>query len=883
MYSFAQQVLVALSSIFLFLKRNLILALYPNKLIQVLFFFYLLSILSPIWAMDEDEDVLPCPSSFVQLHPLRTNSSGQTYITFEIEGEPQIIPLIPSAPSYNYTSLLSVPDSAPDPNDASAWVEAIQNWANNSYATPVKNYRFVYDGKMYKLADILPNAPRYAYNLDFHCEDDTAEHVTVMSAVPFFMDGSTKVPLTQCSSMFRLLHLASSRQVLENKDILFYDGRMLYKPDAQSASYECPPVRGIPQLEKSRLISDNTPDYSSTGCELGCLALTATTIPEGDHVPSSVFYQKRESDQDTESPFIYSDGQGLFMTRRIKSVCSAEGNDDIKYLFDYVLPTSHKFQLKEDCKLSSSAQIQPGFLPKGLYEWRGDGWVAVDRTFNRIAVQSYQIQSPASQTTCFLDVIFDPSISNTQVIEDTLQAPYLTVLNFSKRVFRDADQSGLDSVLRKLTNLEYLTLNSNGILGCFSYVNTFANTLTGLTDLKLHNNLLHILPPAFGNLIRLTSLDLSENELVDLPVEFGNLTRLKNLNLANNLLKLLPPAFGNLISLTSLDLSENQLVDLPVEFGNLTELRNLNLANNLLKILPPAFGNLTKLSVLFLGQNELTSLPVEFGNLTSLTFLYLSQNQLSELPATIGNLTELIAFGVSNNNLQCLPSGYSGLINLETLNLHHNQLASFPPNFGNLAKLTDLDLSDNKLSSFPAGFGNLTRLTTFSFHNNQLTSLTPKFGSLTTLTDLELSGNDLKLLPTSFGNLTGLTTLKLEAVRLLELPIEFGNLTGLMLLDLDNNDLQRLPVAFVNLTRLERLYFKGNDLRFLPAGFDKLTKLTCLDLDHNNQLMVLHSELESISKLALTALGLPYDTLTTLPNEYATYLDSLRLGSSFTQ
>lgn len=84
---------------------------------------------------------------------------------------------------------------------------------------------------------------------------------------------------------------------------------------------------------------------------------------------------------------------------------------------------------------------------------------------------------------------------------------------------------------------------------------------TFLTELRLSNNFLSVLPSGIGQLRSLAFLDLSNNQLEELPSEMGWLTNLRELLLFNNNIQDFPSEFGYLYQLENFGIDGNPLND----------------------------------------------------------------------------------------------------------------------------------------------------------------------------------------------------------------------------------------------------------------------------------------------------------------------------------
>ena len=211
------------------------------------------------------------------------------------------------------------------------------------------------------------------------------------------------------------------------------------------------------------------------------------------------------------------------------------------------------------------------------------------------------------------------------------------------------------------------------------------------------------IPDFLGNLTNLEWLSLDTNDLTGpIPAALGRLTNLETLYLGyNGLTGPIPDFLGSLTSLESLDLYSNNLTGpIPDFLGNLTNLEYLSLGGNgLTGPIPDFLGNLTNLENLYLGGNGLTGpIPDFLGNLTNLEWLSLGGTDLTgPIPAALGDLTNLVYLGLSHNELTGrIPESLGNLTNLETLVLSRNDLTgTIPESLGNLTNLEWLTLDRN--------------------------------------------------------------------------------------------------------------------------------------------------------------------------------------------
>ena len=352
------------------------------------------------------------------------------------------------------------------------------------------------------------------------------------------------------------------------------------------------------------------------------------------------------------------------------------------------------------------------------------------------------------------------------------------------------------------------------------------NSSGEVTGLSLAaNNLLGVLPPDIGQLIKLNRLSLGGNQLTgSIPPELGQLYNLTVLYLGENRLTgSIPPKLGQLHNLATLFLGGNQLTgSIPPELGQLQNLTELSLGGNQLTgSIPPELGQLHNLENLNLNFTRLTgSIPPELVQLGALEKLGIQGTSISgPIPTEIGQLGNLEWLGLDFNQLSGpIPTEIGQLGNLKTLQLSKNQLSGpIPLEIGQLGNLEILHLTNNQLTGpVPSEIGQLGNLVILQLSNNQLSGPIPlEISQLGNLERLWLANNQLTgLIPPELGQLGNLEQLRLSYNRIRgNIPRTFGGLVGLKSLGLtDNADMSGvLPPTLTNLD-LEELLLGGTQL-----------------------------------------------------------------------
>jgi Protein kinase domain/Leucine rich repeat len=175
-----------------------------------------------------------------------------------------------------------------------------------------------------------------------------------------------------------------------------------------------------------------------------------------------------------------------------------------------------------------------------------------------------------------------------------------------------------------------------------------SGALTGISQLKLSENLstfpLEILTLADS----LEILDLSNNALSSLPDELAQMKKLKIIFASQNKFEHLPEILGQLPSLEMIGFKSNQIKHV-AEHSLPAQLRWLILTDNLIETLPNSLGERPRLQKLALAGNQLTRLPQTLAQSHNLELVRISANKLTECPEQLLDLPNLAWFAFAGN------------------------------------------------------------------------------------------------------------------------------------------------------------------------------------------------------------------------------------------
>lgn len=179
----------------------------------------------------------------------------------------------------------------------------------------------------------------------------------------------------------------------------------------------------------------------------------------------------------------------------------------------------------------------------------------------------------------------------------------------------------------------------------------------------------------------------------DALISLAETSDIRQINLQNNLLQMIPLAFGQIAFLTILDLSKNSLSNPLTAPLELPKLRELRLSGNKLNSVTPLTVHLAapSLQSLDISQNRLTgSLPGLRDSFPALVTLIASDNAIVDVPAD--SLSGLKIVNLSNNNIERLDPRIGLLAGtLTSLIVEGNRFRA--PNYQVLSKGTDAILS----------------------------------------------------------------------------------------------------------------------------------------------------------------------------------------------
>ncbi|MBM5720732.1 leucine-rich repeat domain-containing protein [Listeria ivanovii] len=256
-------------------------------------------------------------------------------------------------------------------------------------------------------------------------------------------------------------------------------------------------------------------------------------------------------------------------------------------------------------------------------------------------VKTLQVSPPATVDEIFPDDALAFKVAqklgvseNTIVTQEQLD----TITEMVYVAFEVEDLTGMEY----LHNLNTLDLSQNNI----STLDSLAN-LTQLEFLSLNSNKITDIT-SLMNLPQLKNLEIGANQITSLP-SFENLTNLKILNLSSNQLSDIS-ALKDAQYLTNLSVSNNHIADISV-ISNLSQLQLFYGESNQITSIE-AFRNNKTLVDFDANFNQITDIT-PLSNIPTLRSVYIDENQISDFSSLEGQL--LTSFEATGQNIY-LPS-----------------------------------------------------------------------------------------------------------------------------------------------------------------------------------------------------------------------------------
>lgn len=194
--------------------------------------------------------------------------------------------------------------------------------------------------------------------------------------------------------------------------------------------------------------------------------------------------------------------------------------------------------------------------------------------------------------------------------------------------------------------------------------------------LRLNNNNLTDIPPAFLGMHGLVYFRSSGNPLVHLSDSLGMLNQLRFLELYETNFDTVPEGLYGLTRLQSLTIAANKDT---LHFGKGiaafgSSLMELRISGTVLDTLPAEIASLNKLNRLVMYKCQLREFPPQVLPMNKLGELWLDSNNIAALPRDIYKLSSLTLLSLRGNRLTHIPSTICFMQGLELLDLRGNPI-----------------------------------------------------------------------------------------------------------------------------------------------------------------------------------------------------------------
>ena len=318
----------------------------------------------------------------------------------------------------------------------------------------------------------------------------------------------------------------------------------------------------------------------------------------------------------------------------------------------------------------------------------------------------------------------------------------------------------------------------------------FIQSCINLREIKYNCNEAWQLPPSISLATRLTILDISNNRLETLEhTDLERLHGLTSIKMSNNKLTHLPPAFGRYNSLRSLNISSNYLTAFPDFLCDLGSLIDLDISFNSIQSLPN-IGRLSSLERLWATNNMLSgSFPESFKDLVNLKEIDIRFNSITSIDI-VSQLPRLEQLMVGHNKISVFEGRFT---QCRILHADHNPITRFDFK-GPMPTLTSLNIASAKVAQLDDTlFERILNLTKLNLDKNHFVNVSPQIGRLRKLEYLSIAKNPLSSLPATIGNLHDLRFLDVRECNLKRLPVEIWCCLRLDTLNVSSNVLESFP------------------------------------------------------------------------------------------
>ncbi len=401
---------------------------------------------------------------------------------------------------------------------------------------------------------------------------------------------------------------------------------------------------------------------------------------------------------------------------------------------------------------------------------------------------------------------------------------------------KDTDAIKIFEIIQHFTRLRNLTIYD---YNC-EFIPKELSTLKHLENFHIspktipRENVLKIIHPWIGDLIKLKEFSILDCDIEFLPVEITKLRNLNILRIQKGKLKAIPENIGDLVNLTQLRLGNNQIEEIPESLCNLRNLQFLELNGNRITKLPKEFGNLTELQNLNIFANRISDFPTSCIKLIKLNRINIGYNQIRELPKFLLKPNPNLTIDGNRNLIRVFPKNYIKNSYKRNFKLHFksNVLPIFSEdswiceNCGAEFVLTSSDIGNKICQYCKTRNPSVLRITNYKFEEN----LVFLKKNAKKMKQLEIDVKDMTKVINSLPDMPNLLILKLGNLKTISIPDIFSRFTSLKSLSLITENLEEIPSSLSDLENLKYLSIQSNKITQWNLESNKLENLEFLAL-----------------------------------------------------
>lgn len=306
-------------------------------------------------------------------------------------------------------------------------------------------------------------------------------------------------------------------------------------------------------------------------------------------------------------------------------------------------------------------------------------------------------------------------------------------------------------------------------------IDGYAFARTGITSIKIPNEINVIAPCTFYQCLNLEDVELPEKLKTIKLTSFSGCINLKEIKLPSSLLYLGSGAFSSCNKLTRIVIPNNVKTICDSAFKNCANLESIMLPKNIEEISESLFANCTNLKSISIPSSVKTISSLAFSKCTNLVSIQLNK-ELETISSSAfsdcKNLKEII-LPISLKNIK--THAFSKCENLEKIKIPNSVTFIDDSAFLDCKSLKEVTLSNNLESIEPSTFKNCTSLQSISIPESVATIKSNAFINCTSLKSIKLPSALKKINSQTFENCSALEDISLpEDVTVIDFSAFFG-------------------------------------------------------------------------------------------------------------